>query len=93
MSHSVEQVDRWSVARIHVLAFLFRNISRFDSYLLGRDELQRSEGSLEVGSASLEVVEGTSDAGLELRGVLARGRVGRDLVERRGRHFDCWLTI
>lgn len=65
----------------------------FDSYLLGRDELQRSEGSLEVGSAGLEVVEGTSDAGLELRGVLAGGRVRRDLVELGLRHFDCGLTI
>lgn len=77
---------------IHVLrtqdaCFFFSQV--VISYLLGRDELQRSEGSLEVGSAGLEVVEGTSDAGLELRGVLAGGRVRRDLVERGGRHFDC----
>lgn len=71
------------------LKMLLSGMSRFDSYLLGRDELQRSEGSLEVGSAGLEVVEGTSDAGLELRGVLAGGRVRRDLVELRLRHFDC----
>lgn len=92
VSHSVEQVDGRS-REIHVLltpgCFLFRNVSGFDSYLLGRDELQRSEGSLEVGGAGLEVVEGTSDASLELRGVLAGGRVRRDLVELGRRHFDC----
>lgn len=91
VSHSVERVDgrpRDSCSP-NPRCFLFRNVSRFDSYLLGRDELQRSEGSLEVGGAGLEVVEGTSDAGLELRGVLAGGRVRRDLVELGRRHFDC----
>lgn len=73
--------------RLWVLFCLFRD----DSYLLGRDELQRAEGSLEIGSVRLEVVESTSNAGLELRGVLARGRVGRDLVE--GGHFDCWEVV
>lgn len=95
MSHSVEQVDgRFARFMFSCFFLLSGGCSQgFYSYLLGRDELQRSESSLEVGSAGLEVVEGTSDAGLELRGVLAGGRVRRDLVERGGRHFDCGLTI
>lgn len=57
------------------------------SYLAGRDELQRAESDLEVGSVGLEIVESTSDAGLELRGVLSRGAVGSDLVEGGRRHL------
>lgn len=68
-------------------------VVRMSSYLLGRDELQRPEGGLEVGSVALEIVQSTSDAGLELRGVLARGRGGGDLVELRGGHFDCWWRL
>ncbi|KUI59297.1 hypothetical protein VP1G_11067 [Cytospora mali] len=59
---------------------------------IDRDELQRSESDLEIGSVGLEIVESTSDAGLELRRVLARGRGGDDLVQLRGGHFDCWMV-
>lgn len=75
-----------------VFGFLFRGVEI--SYLAGRDELQRAESSLEVGSVGLKVVEGASDGGLKLRRVLARGAVGRDLVELRGRHFgDCRYRV
>lgn len=64
------------------------------SYLTGVDELKGAESALEVGSVGLKVVEGASDGGLKLRGVLARGAVGRDLVELRGRHFgDCRYRV
>ena len=64
------------------------------SYLTGRDELKGAESTLEVGSVGLKVVEGASNGGLKLRGVLARGAVGRDLVELRGRHFgDCRYRV
>lgn len=56
------------------------------SHLSCVDELKRSESSLQVGSVGLEIVESASNAGLELRWVLAGGRVGGDLVE--GGH-DC----
>lgn len=59
----------------------------FLSYLAGGDELQRAQSDLEVGSVGLEVVESTSDAGLELRGVLPRRAVGSDLVQGGGRHL------
>ena len=66
----------------------FRNsASSANSHLAGRDELQRPEGDLEIGSVGLEVVESTSNAGLQLRGVLAGRAVRRDLVELRGGHF------
>lgn len=56
-----------------------------NSHLTGRDELQRSESDLEVGSVCLEIVQSTSNAGLQLGGVLPRRAVGGDLVQR-GRH-------
>lgn len=66
----------------------FRNgASSANSHLAGRDELQRPEGDLEIGSVGLEVVESASNAGLQLRGVLAGRAVRRDLVELRGGHF------
>lgn len=58
------------------------------SHLTGRDELQRSQGNLEVGSVGLEVVESLGDARLELGGVLPRRAVGSDLVQGLGAHFD-----
>lgn len=57
-----------------------------NSHLTGRDEMQRPESDLEIGSALLEIVESASDAGLQLRGVLAGRAVRRDLVELRGTH-------
>ncbi len=60
--------------------------SRANSHLTGRDELQRAEGDLEVGSVGLEFVQSAGDALLELRGVLAARAVGRDLVEGRRAH-------
>lgn len=66
------------------------DISRY-SHLTGRDELQRSEGDLEIGGVGLEVVESLSDAGLKLGGVLPRGAVGSDLVKGLGAHFDGWF--
>lgn len=62
------------------------------SHLTGRDELQRPESGLEVGSVALEIVESASNAGLQLRGVLAGRAVGRDLVELRSRHVGRWLS-
>lgn len=50
--------------------------------------MKGSESRLQVGGVGLEIVESASNAGLELRGVLARWAVGRDLVE--GTH-GCWL--
>ncbi len=56
------------------------------SHLTGRDELQRPEGDLEIGSVGLELVESSGNAALQLRRVLAGRAVRRDLVERRGTH-------
>lgn len=60
------------------------------SHLTGRDELQRSQGNLEVGGVGLEVEESLGDARLELGGVLPRGAVGSDLVKGLGAHLDGW---
>lgn len=59
--------------------------------LAGRDNLQRAEGGLEVGSVGLEVVESLSNGLLELRGVLPRGAVGGDLVLGLGAHLDSMM--
>ena len=59
------------------------------SHLSRRDELQRSEGDLEIGSVGLEIVQSTGDVLLQLGGVLPRRAVGGDLVQRRGRHGGC----
>lgn len=56
------------------------------AYLSCRNELKRSESSLEIGGVGLEVIESTGNAGLELRGILTGWARGRDLVE--GTH-DC----
>jgi len=61
------------------------------SYLTGRDELQRAESDLEVGSVGLEIVESASNAGLQLGGVLAGRAVHRDLVELGGTHVGGWV--
>lgn len=61
------------------------------SHLTGRDELQRSEGDLEIGGVGLEVEESLGDARFELGGVLPRGAVGSDLVKGLGAHFDGWF--
>ena len=55
------------------------------SHLSRRDELQRPEGDLEIGSVGLEIVQSTGNALLQLGGVLPRGAVGGDLVQG-GRH-------
>jgi hypothetical protein len=56
------------------------------SYLAGRGELQRSQGSLEIWDVLLEFIEGAGNVLLELGGVSPRGAVGRDLVEAGLRH-------
>lgn len=55
------------------------------SHLSCVDELQRSEGDLQIGSVGLEIVQSTGDVLLQLGGVLPRRAVGGDLVQR-GRH-------
>lgn len=62
------------------------------SHLAGRDELQRSQGNLEVGSVGLEIVESLSNVLLKLGGVLPRRAVGGDLVQGLGAHLDVWWT-
>lgn len=62
------------------------------SHLAGRDELQRTQGDLEVGSVGLEVEESLSNVLLKLRGVLPRRAVGGDLVQGLAAHLDCWCT-
>lgn len=51
------------------------------SHLAGRDELQRAQSDLEIGSVGLEVEESLSNVLLELGGVLPRRAVGSDLVQ------------
>lgn len=53
------------------------------AYLAGRDELQGAQGGAHVLDVVLELIESSGNAGLNLRGVLARRRVGGDLVEVR----------
>jgi hypothetical protein len=57
-------------------------------YLASRDELKRSQGSLQVWDVGLEFIEGGCDAGFQLGGMLSRRAVGGDLVEGWLRH-DC----
>jgi hypothetical protein len=61
---------------------MYVSSSQCISHLSCVHELKRSECDFEVGGVGLEVVESTSDADLELRGVLARWARGRDLIER-----------
>ena len=60
------------------------------SYLASGDELQRPQRTAHVWDIGLKVVERIGDVGLDLRGVLTRRAVGRDLVEGGGRHF-CFM--
>lgn len=64
-----------------------------NSYLTGRDELKRSQRRLEVWDVRLEFVEGSSNAGLQLRWVLPRRAVGSDLVECLSRHDCDWSLV
>lgn len=57
------------------------------SHLTGRDDLQRSQGNLEVGGVALEIEQSLSNVLLKLGGVLPRGAVGGDLVD--GAHLGC----
>lgn len=59
------------------------------SHLTSGDELQRSQGNLEVGSVGLEVVESLSNVLLKLGRVLPRRAVGGDLVQGLAAHLDC----
>jgi hypothetical protein len=60
------------------------------AYLAGRDELQGAQGGAHVLNVVLELIESSGNAGLNLRGVLARRRVGSDLVEvRHGGRYSC----
>lgn len=65
---------------------LFSGLLSSHSHLTGRDDLQRSQGNLEVGSVGLEIEESLSNVLLKLGGVLPRGAVGGDLVN--GAHLD-----
>ena len=51
------------------------------SYLAGGDELERSQSTAHVWNVGLELVESVCNVGLDLRRVLSRGAVARDLVE------------
>lgn len=51
------------------------------AYLSGGDDLKRAESGLQVGSASLKIVESGGDLSLELRRLCARWAVRRDLVD------------
>ncbi|KAL1843534.1 hypothetical protein VTJ49DRAFT_1127 [Mycothermus thermophilus] len=87
MSQSL--ADRWNRnSAVRGLAFGRGAVcsSWASSHLTGRDELQRPESRLEVGSVGLEVVEGAGNGLLDLGGVLAARAVGRDLVEGRRAH-------
>ena len=55
------------------------------SYLAGRDELKRPEGGLHVRDIRLQLVESSSDVGLNLIGLGPRGGVRGDFVQS-GRH-------
>lgn len=52
---------------------LVRGLGGGSSYLASGDELEGPQGGAEVGDVGLEVGDGTSNAGLDLRGVLAAG--------------------
>lgn len=65
-------------------------MGKYLAHLSGRNDLKWSQRSLQVGSVGLEIVQSTSNAGLELRWALAGWAVGRDLVE--GAHID-WLGV
>jgi hypothetical protein len=58
------------------------------SYLTRRHKLQWTERGAHVGHVGLEVVQGGSDAALNLAGLGPRWRVGRDLVQGLGRHDE-----
>ena len=54
----------------------------FDRTCLARRcELKGSQSGLHVGGVGFQVIDGIGDAGLQLRRMLARRAVGRDLVE------------
>lgn len=61
------------------------------AYLSSRNDLKGSERGLEVGSASLKVVESSSNLSLELGRLCARWAVRRDLVE--GTHGCCCREV
>ena len=73
---------------VHRLGTVLRS-----SHLAGRDELQRAQGDLEVGSVGLEVEESLSNVLLKLGGVLPRRAVGGDLVHGLGAHLDWRLAV
>jgi hypothetical protein len=61
------------------------------AHLFCGNDLKWSKCGLQVGGVRLEIVESPSNAGLELRWVLARWAVSRDLVE--GTHGCCCREI
>lgn len=73
--------------RMFGLSSFFFLGSSSHSHLTGRDDLQRSQGNLEVGSVALEIEQSLSNVLLKLGGVLPRGAVGGDLVD--GAHLGC----
>lgn len=80
----VESFGNRMSKKCSVWLFLFHSSH---SHLTGRDDLQRSQGNLEVGSVALEVEQSLSNVLLKLGGVLPRGAVGGDLVD--GAHLGC----
>jgi hypothetical protein len=72
MTRHCRSLKRWQLSSCSAAA-----------YLAGRDELQGAQGGAHVLDVVLELVESIGNAGLDLRGVLARRRVGGDLVEVR----------
>lgn len=56
------------------------------SYLAGGDKLQRPEGSAHVWNVGLELVQSSSNVGLDLIWLGPRWAVGRNLVEGLSRH-------
>lgn len=62
-------------------------------YLAGRHELQRPQGTAHVWDVGLELVQRICDAGLDLRGVLARRAVAGDFVKSGGHGEGCAVDV
>jgi hypothetical protein len=74
--HTVETLEGWDGDKDDNCLLAVANFN-----LSCGNELKRSECGLEICGIGLEIVQSTSNAGLKLRGVLARWARGRDLVE------------
>lgn len=96
-SHLVQsnanRVERHSVAHGCFATMIAMQKEPALSHLAGRHELQRAQGNLEVGRVGLEVVQSTSNAGLQLRGRSPRRAVRRNLVQLRGAHSGDLMCV